>query len=196
MKRKADTVDAIFTDDEPRERIILDSVAYHEAGHVVALYQTGGRLGYGGVRIGIDHLTKRLDTDGVTCIHDVQCGDDVIVARVAEAIYDSEIGGFRSLVGYGEIKLYLRQLRINRQLRISHHKESGDDHLNTAKAILKLHPRSISDPDAIRLVHRYERETIKLIGQHWASVERVAKALERRRRLSHSAVVRCLMRGI
>lgn len=191
----ADTVvDAIFTEvDEPRERIIPYSVAYHEAGHVVALYQTGGRLGHGGVRIGVYHLTKRLNAEGVTCIHDVQCGDEMIVALAgwaAEAIcYDEESFTCRSY--YGEIKRTLRELRINRHLR-NHQFEESSDYFLTANAILKLHPRGISDRDAMRFVRRYVVETAKLIEQHSASVERVAKALERRRQLSHSAVLRLI----
>jgi hypothetical protein len=183
-------VDATFTEvEEPEEPRIPQSVAYHEAGHVVALYQTGGRLGRGGVRMGYDYLTKRLNTDGVTCIDEVQCGDEMIVALAGWVAEEETCYSF-----YGTIKRYLRELRINRHLRISHHpfEESGDDCLNIAKAILKLHPRGISDRDAMRFVRRYVVKTVKLIEQHWASVERVAKALERRRLLSHSAVLRLI----
>jgi hypothetical protein len=58
---------------------------------------------------------------------------------------------------------------------------------------LKLHP-DIDDQAAIRLVRRYEVETIALFNRPgvWSSVERVAKALLRRRQLSHSAVLRLI----
>lgn len=174
-------------------------VAYHEAGHVVAGYQTGNRLGYGGVRI-----FGEADADGVegrTLFHTKTVTEAAGMIRtlggpVAEARYH----GVKSCVAYSEIKKNLQHSRKhhsgNRRctsfLNCTYSPTTSDD-LNITRGILATHPR-ISNQAALRLVRHYEAKTIKLIDRHWASVERIAGTLIRRRQLSHSTVLRLLPR--
>jgi hypothetical protein len=64
-----------------------------------ALYETGGRLGRGGVY-----------ANGLTVFHGEQRGDDMI-RTLAGWVAEAKCDGVKSLIKYKQIKTYLRKLR-------------------------------------------------------------------------------------
>ena len=177
----------------------LDAItAYHEAGHVIAGYQTGSRLGYGGVRI-----FDTADADGVegqTLFHTGAVTEKSgMIRNLGGPVAEAKYRGVESCVAYAEIKKNLQHFRedhfsVNCRctafVDCFYLSRSSDD-LNITHGILTTHP-CISDQAVLRLVRYYEAKTIALIDQHWASVERIAASLIRRRQLSHSDVLRLL----
>jgi len=158
-----------------------EATAYHEAGHVVAIYEFGWRVARGGVRIGAQPHVKLLH-----CESDYLA--DVCIS-MAGLLAEQKFHGVQWRFEENVVK-HVRAVRAGEDEVANLY---PSDLRAIALALLNDDP-TISLNGVRRVVAYYRNVTNALLHEPrvWGGVERVAKALIRRRHLSPRAVKQAL----
>ena len=158
-----------------------ETIAYHEAGHVVAIYEFGWRVARGGVRIGARPHVKLLH-----CESDYLA--DVCIS-MAGLLAEQKFHGVQWRFEENVVK-HVRAVRAGEDEVANLY---PSDLRAIALALLNDDP-TISLNGVRRVVACYRDVTNALLDEPrvWGGVERVAKALIRRRHLSPRAVKQAL----